>query len=382
MKILYVFSGIDQAGGVQKIQIDKANYFAAKKGFKVAILTTFCKAGAAPYFHVSREVSIFTASQLDCDKSGARSQIPHRLLAAYKFRRAAKMAINNFQPDIIIQAGGYETLFMIGLYGKSKFICEFHFSYGSEKFAPQRGVFQMALRKLLTHALNLIRTRADVFTVLTNEDLHSWKASGLKFRRITYIPNPAPTIPAKGEECEREKTIIAVGRLDFQKCFHDLIEIWAITEKEAPDWRLEIYGDGPEKNELIQKASSLGLARITFRGKTTKILEKMQQCKIFVMTSAFEGFPLAMLEAMACGLPCITFDFKCGPRDIIKNGINGFIVENRSHLEFAKKILELTRDEPLAKTLSTQAEISAKSFSTEVIMAMWENLYNEVAEKQ
>jgi Glycosyltransferase len=122
--------------------------------------------------------------------------------------------------------------------------------------------------------------------------------------------------------------VIAVGRLEWQKGFDRLIKIWAIVSKEHPDWCLDIFGEGTLETDLRKAIQDAQLNNISILPFTQKISMEYANSSILVQTSRFEGFSLALLEAVRHGLPCITFDYPYGPRDLIDNGENGYIIED------------------------------------------------------
>lgn len=377
MRILYVCGQINSAGGVQRVAIDKANYFCAQPGYDVGILTSPSRA-TSPHFPIDARVKIFVAPEAERSKSWTRLSLLQRVRAVFRYRKFARNVLREFQPDIVVHSGGYEIIYMWHLYGDKKWICEFHFARDDGKYLPRRSRFEMLVRKFVSKLMDLLRTRADLFVVLTKEDLQAWISSGLKFKRITQVYNSVE-LPCFRSDAERKKRIIAVGRLDFQKRFEDLIEIWAKLEKRFPEWEVDIFGEGSDKELLEEKIKENNLSRIFLRGRSSRIVEEMFSSSVFVMTSAFEGQPIVLLEAMSCALPCVTFDFKCGPRDMISDGETGFIVENRDANIFAEKLALLMTDEELRKKMGNAGEKKARGqYSQQEIMNQWKEIYQNL----
>ena len=155
----------------------------------------------------------------------------------------------------------------------------------------------------------------DRFVVLTEEDAQMW--GDIPGMRV--IPNAANFIADKYSDCSA-KRVIAVGRLDYQKGFDRLIMAWEKVHEIIQDWRLDIFGQGEWKDILQKMIDERGLQDcIKLNAPTKNIGAEYANSSMLVMSSNYEGFPMVMIEAMACGLPVVSFDFKCGPRDIINH---------------------------------------------------------------
>lgn len=214
----------------------------------------------------------------------------------------------------------------------------------------------------------------DKFVVLTQEDAKMWG----DIPNIEVIPNAAMFVADKYSNCT-EKRVIAVGRLDYQKSFDRLIEAWDIVKDYAQDWRLDIFGQGEWKDMLNQMIKDRGLEScVKINAPTKNIGEEYAKSSILVMSSHYEGFPMVMIEGMACGLPAVSFDFKCGPRDIIDDGVNGYIVEDGDLGDLAQGMLNLIKDEPLRKSMGEAAKTVVERYSEDKVMAKWENCYKSI----
>ena len=126
-----------------------------------------------------------------------------------------------------------------------------------------------------------------------------------------------------------QKRAIAVGRLSRQKGFDMLVEAWALIEKEVPDWKLDIYGQGPLQKELQGQIDGLGLGNAELKGFSDDIHKEYMESSLFFLSSRYEGFVLVLMEAMATGPPAVSLRCKEGPEETIDNGINGYLVERR-----------------------------------------------------
>jgi glycosyltransferase involved in cell wall biosynthesis len=194
---------------------------------------------------------------------------------------------------------------------------------------------------------------------------------------IRVIPNAANFIAEKYSDCSA-KRVIAVGRLDYQKSFDRLIQVWEKVHQQMPDWRLDIFGQGEWQEMLQGMIDERGLQEtVKLNGPTKNIGQEYSESSMIVMSSHYEGFPMVMIEAMACGLPAVSFDFKCGPRDIIKEGENGLVVKDGDIDGLAKAMIALMRDDELRKRMGEEAKKVVETFSESKVMDKWVRLYEE-----
>ena len=164
--------------------------------------------------------------------------------------------------------------------------------------------------------------RLDKFIVLTEEDKASWT----ELSNVEVIPDPlafdiTEVSPLKA------KRVIAVGRYVYQKGFDLLLQAWAKIEKLFPDWELAIYGMGDRSSyENLAQQLGINMNRCHLNGSTQNIRKEYLESSLFVFSSRFEGFGMVLIEAMACGLPVVSFDCPCGPKDIVSHDEDGLLV--------------------------------------------------------
>ena len=268
-------------------------------------------------------------------------------------------------PDITISLYPSESSFIPEIKDGSKKILELHFN---RYFRLQYG------RKGLTGLIDRYRSRKDEkiarkfdsFVVLTEEDKTYWS----NMPNISVIPNAALPMPLKSD-CTA-KRVIAVGRLDYQKGFDRLINVWELVKKNSASegWRLDIFGQGEWLDMLEEMIQSKGLSDSTkINVPTDEIAKEYAGSSILAMTSHYEGFPMVMIEAMSAGLPVVTFDYKCGPRDIISDGIDGLIVPDGDLNAFADAMLQL------------MATAVVDRYSEECVMLQWTSLFEKITDR-
>ena len=184
----------------------------------------------------------------------------------------------------------------------------------------------------------------------------------------------------KGQNIEKENTVISVGRLEKQKDFVTLIKAYKKVAALYPDWKLKIYGQGNRKDELQGLIERENLTtNIRLCGVTHTPFLEMKKAKIFVLSSFYEGFPNVLCEAMHAGLPCVSTKCECGPSELINDGKNGFLVQIGNINQMAEKIIALIENEKLRSSMGEEAERSTVRLSREVICQKWRELTYRVS---
>jgi glycosyltransferase involved in cell wall biosynthesis len=222
--------------------------------------------------------------------------------------------------------------------------------------------------------------RAEHVVVLTERSLSFFSR---KVRsRAKVIPNPAmvsgdPRVPFSSNG--RPKTVMAMGRLVPQKGLDLLLAAFGRVAAKHPQWSLEILGEGRLREELEAQVRALGLQdRVRLPGTTKEPHARLRGADLFVMSSRHEGFPLSLCEAMACGLPAISFDCPTGPREIIRDGVDGVLVPPENVAAFAEAMDQLMGDEQRRETLAARAPEVMERFSIGQVMSMWEALIGAI----
>src|SRR5690606_20540900 len=181
------------------------------------------------------------------------------------------------------------------------------------------------------------------------------------------IPNSLPFVAEKTSSLT-EKRIIAAGRLTHQKGFDILIDIYEKVYQQAPDWELNIFGEGEDREHLQEKITRKGLEKyIKLCGSVKNISENYQKSSIFVLSSRWESFGLVLIEAMNHGLPSISFDCD-GPKNIITDGKNGFLIPKFDIKLFSEKLLSLMQDSELRNKIGNKAVESSIEYQEKNII--------------
>ena len=221
--------------------------------------------------------------------------------------------------------------------------------------------------------------RLDAVTALTEGTAAGYRELLGPGCRVECIPNAAPADLGRRADLD-SRCVMAAGSLSRRKGFDRLLEAWARLAPRHPDWRLEIYGDGRDRAELEQLIDDLGIhgsARLC--GYSPRLLEELERASVFAMTSRKEGFPMVILEAMSLGIPVVAYDFPTGPRDIITDGSDGFLVPDGRTRLLAEALDALMRDAHRRRSFSDAALGKVAAYRIDTIGARWEALFDELA---
>lgn len=357
---------------MERVLSNKVNYL-INHGYDIYIITTDQKKRPV-FFDFSDKVK-FIDLGINYENNSKYNILKKILLQYKKLKKHRKLLENTLKeisPDITISMFGMEIVFLYKLTNGGKKIAEFHFSK-KYKIIENKNLLVQIFQKLRLKKWEKLIVRYDKFVTLTKKDLFNWgyPPNG------TYIPNAIPEKMIKnGKELKTQKTISAAGRLTYQKGFDLLIKAWHLVHKIHPDWKLEIYGTGDDADELISLIQFYGLDNVvSLKGNVIDLQFHLQKSDFFIMSSRYEGLPMVLLEAMAAGLPCISFDCDCGPSDIITNGINGLLVNNGDIDGLASAINKMIENPLLIQKMKQSLPEKLKFFSEEYIMDKWISLF-------
>lgn len=217
----------------------------------------------------------------------------------------------------------------------------------------------------------------DVLVLLTPglvEEVRQWVPADAKTRLVT-VPNFLEHFPAPFSLDEKEKRILAVGRLDYEKGFDRLLRCFARISPLRPDWTVRIVGDGEEQALLERLIAELGLegkAVLTGRLPPSGVEEEMKKASVYAMTSTNEGVAFVLLEALSCALPIVAYDVRIGPAAVIRQGVDGYLVPDGDEDALVEKLLALMDDQTLRRTMAEAALRHAGEYSREKVAGLWE----------
>ncbi|MEU8590093.1 glycosyltransferase [Streptomyces sp. NPDC048664] len=213
----------------------------------------------------------------------------------------------------------------------------------------------------------------DRLLVLTQEDADRWVGEGLN--NVGFMPNPLPVMPATASP-RTEKVVTSIGRLSHAKGVDLLLDVWAEAAPRQPGWILRVHGAGEYEDTLRGRCTELGLdGSVEWAGQTADVTGALARSSVLVQSSRGEGFPLVLLEAMACGVPCAAFDCSPGVREIIRDGEDGLLARHGNTGELARHLVRLMSDETLRDTMGDAARRNVRRFAPEVVTSRWEELF-------
>ncbi len=377
MKIVYVVEAVNLSGGYDRIIIEKANYL-AEHGHDVTI-TVSSHALGRPYYPISDKVNL-----VDFDINFHRQyghNIIYRAFIYFTFLRRYRQAVKDFlftnRPDVVITTLGREIDFITDIQDGSAKIGESHIAKEFVRnlhLMEQQGLVYRMIAHFWRRMLDKKVRKLDALVLLTQHDADSWK----ELTKTIVIPNSLPFYPKQGSSCEN-KQVIFVGRYNEQKGLEYLVETWEKVHCQHRDWILHMYGEGEQESMLRQLIQKNSLEEVVVVHQPSRhIMEKYLESSIFLFTSRFEGFGMVLIEAMACGVPVVSFDCPWGPADIIKNGEDGFLVEYLNTDEAAQRVCQLIENPILRKKMGVQARENIQRYNRDIVMKNWIDLFDEV----
>ena len=354
-KILYITNGISGSGGLERVVTLKASYFAEHYGYNVHIIT-LNDGDKTPFYPLNDKVKIINITT------------PSNILQFYRdYYIGVRNFINKINPDVIFVAddGLKGVLFPLIFKPKCKVVYERH----TTKSIHGKGIKS----KLISNLMNYGSTKFDYFVVLTNSNKKDWPNA----KNLTVIPNPIPFKCENIPNINSRKKIISVGSLSYVKGHDTLINAWSKICNEFPYFSLHIYG--AKKDYYTTLNNLIDMHKLSdsvfIHEPVTNIKEKYLESILCILPSRVEGFGMVLIEAMECGTPCIAT--KCeGPIDIIKDEINGYIIDIDNINELANRMYLYLYDRTIQSKLSINCRMDANKYSIDSIISKWDNLIN------
>ena len=347
-------------GGAERVMSTMANYW-VEKGWDIT-LVTLCD-GTGFFYPLDQRVKRIALNAAGQSMSVLKA-------VCNNTRRIVKLrtAIRSSAPDAVISFLDHiNVLVLLATRGLGVPVVV------SERIDPS----WHDIGKVWESLRNLAYPWADAVVVQTRGAL-TWASSRISAERSVVIPNPVCLAPSwLGQECGSFSMpfLLAMGRLEEQKGFDLLLRAVARVLPDFPIWSMVILGEGPQRRELEELARELGLdGRVQFPGRHANPIAVMRQAELFVLSSRFEGFPNALCEAMAAGLPAVSFDCPSGPGAIIRHGVDGILVRPGDVSGLAAAMRELMAHPERRKELAARAVDIVERFGLKKVMSMWEQL--------
>lgn len=376
MRIAYCLNTVKTygGGGIDRVTIEKANALAEIKGNEVYIIVTDNPDSYHLACSISPKVHFVDLDINYYDTYSILQMLKKRHAKKQLHRKRLIEVLNKISPDIVVSTGMAEKNILPSIPGRWKTIREFH--WAKLKSLPkihtrwERFVYRVSSWK---DYYNVWKYNSIVS--LTQEDKQKgWNNNP----HVEVIPNPI-SFTCKETAVLENKKVIAVGRLVEQKDFASLIRAFKTVADKHTDWTLEIYGDGSLRWSLQQQIKDLKLENNVFlKGYTSDVQGCMLESSIFAFSSIYEGFGLVLTEAMMCGLPVVSYACPCGPKDIISEGKDGFLVPVGDEAALADRICRLIEDKELRLCMGKAAKEKANQYRIENIIPMWMDLFHRL----
>lgn len=349
-KVCFFSANFENSGGTERVTSIIANRL-AELDYDITIIS--CIRGEKSFFKLNPKIKLDRLYK----KCGG---IKFNLTAAYKLRKKIK----EYDFDYIIDIDTIHSFFsipaVIGL--KTKVISWEHFNFYSDL-----GVKRRKWGRVLASRF------AERIITLTNEDREAFLEHLNVKSKIDYIYNPTPYPTVNKNECN-SKIAVAIGRLTAQKGFDKILDIWKEIENKDSNWELYIIGSGEDKEKLLNQKEDLKLKKVIFVENTKNIKEYYEKASLYLMTSRFEGLPMTLIEAQSFGLPIISYNIKTGPKDIVNNNEDGYLIENDNKELFTEKFLEISADRKKIQEFSERAYRNSKRFKLDNIIEKWKKI--------
>lgn len=367
MNLLFFVSSLG-AGGAERVASILCNAWASR-GDRVTLVPTF-SGGGEPFYSLDSRVELIYLSSVVGSRLDGSKQYLARLFAMRRL-------ICDRKPDVVISFlpnVNIATLLASAFGGIPCVVCE----RSDPVSHPLPVVWRIACKSLYRFA--------DTVLVQTNSVADSIGSVYGGIRRVSVIPNPVPKelleFSAKLMAPRNRRILLSLGRLSKEKQVSQIINAFAHIAETSPDWDLHIYGDGPERESLSFLIGEHGLReRIFLKGRTDEPWRVMENADAFVMNSSFEGFPNALVEAMAVGLPCASSDCQSGPREISDNGKYALLFPVGDESGLRNALSQLTSDLSLRVSLGEKAHKTIISrFSMDAILREWDDMFRSLME--
>ena len=380
-KIVYCTPALYSAGGTERVVTVKANYFAETLGYDVTIIVTEGN-GANSFFPLSPKVKVINLG-LNFEELWNISFVKKAILylqKQMKYKRLLTCELMRIRPNITITTLRREINFINGISDASCKIGELHLSRENYRLIDisktnlLKWLFSRWWQKRIVDHLR----RLDRFVVLTQNATLEWP----ELQNVKLIPDPLSISP-NCQSSLSSKRIITIGRYSYEKGWDLLLKIWALVEKEYKDWQLDVYGMG-DPTPYVKMLDNLSIEkkRCHLNASLVSVEEAYLSSSILVQPSRTEGFGLVIVEAMACGLPVIAFDCENGPRSIITDGKEGYLIPAFDVELFADRLKKLMSDENLRRKMGEKGQWKSQRYHIDSIGKQWKQLFDELMQNK
>lgn len=378
MRILIIHRSFALVGGAERVITDKANYL-AKEGHQLLLVSYEQGNHPLPYeLHPSVQYRDLDCRFFTLSKYSAPKHLYLYFCLKKRFKNNLRSVVHEFKPEVVVLASDWQTLMgtVINSVNPVPVIAEFHntYDYVMRKVGTSEGWLKAKLTQLYYRQTIKSLGKCAQLVVLTDSDARGWRQH---FNNISVIPNPVSLYPDVIDDIPKDPgRIIFVGRFNHEKRIDRLITAFSMIADKYPDWHVDIFGDGNEKQNLQNQIKEMKLEeRVIIHEPTKAIFDEYKRSEFLVLCSEHEASPLVLVEAMACGIPCVSMDCPNGPREIIQDKETGLLARNGDVEDLSAKIKWLIVHETERLEMGKKARIYAATRKQSIVMSKWEDLY-------
>ena len=364
-------------GGLEKQTVTLVNELAKTKEYKIQIISVYDMLKGKSFYSLDKNVDVKFLADFGPNHKA--------FYYALKHFRLIKLLKESF---VMIKCGIYKS-FVLKKYIK-KLDTDIIISSRIEfsKLIKRRDTLNISQEHSYINSKKYINKvkkyfkNIDKIVVMTKkakEDYEKWLKYSNSKAKVYDIPNMLEESKVDNFANFNNKTLISVGRLEKEKDFLTLLDVFKIINEKYSDVKLKIVGEGLQRREIEEKIEKLNLNNkviLTGRISSQEVQEQMSASSVFVLTSLCESFSLVLCEAMEIGLPCVSFNIDVGPKEIIQNGINGYLIDNRDVNDMASCIENLLIDENEWNKISKNSIESVKKYYSESVVNEWQKLFH------
>jgi glycosyltransferase involved in cell wall biosynthesis len=384
MRILIIHRSFALVGGAERVITDKANYL-ADEGHQLMLLSYEQGDHPLPYeLHPSVQYRDLDCRFFTLSKYSAPKHLYLYFRLKKQFRNNLHSVVLEFKPEVVVLASDWQTLMgtVIESVNPVPVIAEFHntYDYVMRKVGTSEGWLKAKLTQLYYRQTIKSMGKCAQLVTLTEGDAKCWRQH---YNNVTVIPNPLTFYPDIIDDVPKDfGRIIFVGRFNHEKRIDRLISAFSLIADKYLDWHVDIYGEGNEKENLLKQISETNLeGRVVIHEPTNAIYDEYKRSEMLVLCSEHEAYSLVLVEAMSCGVPCVSMDCPCGPREIIKDGVNGLLSRAGDVEDLSAKIEWMIIHEDERKEMGQAAREFAATRQLYVVMSEWKRLYNSFIAK-
>lgn len=366
MKILVVVNSLG-SGGAERVATTLANAW-ANAGIDVQLVATYSGRGTI-FYPIDPRIEVKFLADMVHGRSTREFSFVSRL-------KKLREIIKSERPSVVVSHltnVNVMTILAKTMLGVPLVICEHN-----NPLVDRRSVFWRIASRLTYRFANCV-------SVLTHDVVGPYKELVPGVTNMIVIPNPLPNEilaePVRPIGTSNRFRLVGVGRLQYQKQFDLLIRMFSQLSGEFNNWDLYIWGEGPERSVLEELIEQLGLQqRVFLPGRTAALWKELAQCDLFALPSRYEGWSMVLMEAMALGLPVVTFDCPSGPRDLTEGGETGILVENGNAEEFVAALRSMmSKSSADRQSLGCIGADSVRSrFSLPRVTALWDSEFRKI----